>query len=340
MTVLIAADLHLSDLPRDEYRHVWQEWLRAQVKHHRVTRVLILGDLTEQKGRHSAQLVNRIVDHMARLAAMCPVTFLRGNHDGFSPDNPFFGFLREIENIDWINDPSSADYPELGRCLFLPHSSRPEIDWVTALEAAYPPRWVFAHATFAGAKGESGRELHGVAQEPLHRFRAPIIAGDVHVPQVIGKVQYVGAPYTIDFGDAYRGQVLLVEGDRPKDKPRQLIYNGPQKMLVDSELLLSGNIGAPQYAGWVVKARVHLRAVDRDRFPDIRRRLVERAGELGLELHSVEPVIAAPDRPPAGTPVPRARKRDDERLIAEYAQRRGLPAATLKTGLRIAKETS
>ena len=36
-------------------------------------------------------------------------------------------------------------------------------------------------------------------------------SGDVHVPQKIGNIEYVGAPYPIRFGDNFTGRVVVID---------------------------------------------------------------------------------------------------------------------------------
>src|SRR6266567_2832077 len=106
MTTLVTADLHLSSNPRDAYRHERMWEIRKILKKYEVDRLLILGDLTEQKDHHSAELVNEVVNHMILFSECCPVTILRGNHDYVSSECPFFVFLKHIKRIQWINNPT------------------------------------------------------------------------------------------------------------------------------------------------------------------------------------------------------------------------------------------
>src|SRR5882724_7118261 len=100
MKWLLTSDLHLSDKPRDAYRFGLFPWLAKQQKAHNVDAIFILGDLTENKDRHSAKLVNQTIESLLTLRP--PVYILRGNHDGIDPGSPFFKFVNSIEGIKLI----------------------------------------------------------------------------------------------------------------------------------------------------------------------------------------------------------------------------------------------
>ena len=117
MSILIATDLHLSDRQRDRHRFGIFKWLREQQMKYQTKAVFILGDLTETKDTHNANLVNRIVDNLCSLAP--PVFVLKGNHDYIDPSNPFFGFLDYIDG--WSG--SRISQMEVAICIF--HICRP-----------------------------------------------------------------------------------------------------------------------------------------------------------------------------------------------------------------------
>jgi predicted phosphodiesterase len=97
MPSLIAADLHLNDSPRDDYRHRFLRTFRDLCRTHRINTAIVLGDLTDKKDNHCAELVNAVADHFYRLEGICQnIIVLRGNHIYISPDHPFFVVLRDF----------------------------------------------------------------------------------------------------------------------------------------------------------------------------------------------------------------------------------------------------
>ena len=52
-------------------------------------------------------------------------------------------------------------------------------------------------------EGPNGFSLEGYESKKMDKCSATIIAGDIHVPQLVGNVEYVGSPYRIRFNDAF-----------------------------------------------------------------------------------------------------------------------------------------
>lgn len=229
MTTLVTADLHLSDKLRDAYRHVAMKTIRGIIKKDRSIKQLVInGDLTEEKDYHSAELANAVADHIYEFSQLVSVIINCGNHDYVSIDCPFFRFLSHIKNIQWISKPGYVE-TETRRSFFLPHTNNWKRDWKGLDFKGYD--WVFAHQTFNGAAVGFGRELEGI---PLTVFPkgVQVISGDIHVPQKLGCVTYVGAPTLIDFGDSYTPRVLLIENS---GKLVSIPVPGVQKRLVKAE---------------------------------------------------------------------------------------------------------
>jgi DNA repair exonuclease SbcCD nuclease subunit len=213
MSALVIADLHLSVKARDEYRFAAMQTIASLIEKHKPRALIILGDLTEEKDYHPATLVNDVSDVIYSFAQLCPVYILMGNHDYTSADCPFFHFLRRIKNVHWITKVSRIDMTVwgLGDCLFLPHTRDWKTDWAKLphLEEVDDLDFVFAHNTFEGAESEHGKRLSGIPLEALPNG-IPVISGDIHTPQTIGQVTYVGSPYRVDFGDTFEPRALLL----------------------------------------------------------------------------------------------------------------------------------
>ena len=97
MNWLLSADLHLSDRARDSHRFGLFPWLKKQQQKNKVDATFLLGDLTQEKDRHSSALVNRIVEELLTLTP--PVYVLRGNHDGLL-QWPYHGSKRQRPQLD------------------------------------------------------------------------------------------------------------------------------------------------------------------------------------------------------------------------------------------------
>ena len=214
--LVLTGDLHLSDRPKDAYRFgIFKELALLQDRYQPEV-LVILGDLTDAKDNHSSNLVNAIVDGLTSLTTMCPVVILKGNHDYIDPSSPFFKFLGELQDVHFINQPTTMEL--LGkRALFIPHI--PFDDQWDSLSTRKPVDFIFAHQTVDGAIAESGRKLTGFSLKPLKALKARRIwSGDIHRPQTVGpdsgpQLTYVGPPYNIRFGDDFRPRILLYDSN-------------------------------------------------------------------------------------------------------------------------------
>jgi Calcineurin-like phosphoesterase len=221
--LLITSDTHASDKARDAYRFGLFPWLKKQQEKYDADFTLILGDITENKDRHSSLLVNRLVEGLTSLRP--PVFILKGNHDCTDPNTPFFKFLNAIDGLKFVINPT---FNKTLGAAFIPHCA----DQATLDRACkqMPPKpdYVVAHATFTGARAETGATLSGLSASPIEllRPRLGVYSGDVHVPQRHGKVTYVGAPYHVRFGDNFTPRVLLVKDGQETD----LHFDCPRKL--------------------------------------------------------------------------------------------------------------
>jgi hypothetical protein len=339
--ILVTADLHLSDNPRDAYRHEFQKVLRQLVKQHKVETVLILGDLTEEKDHHGAWLVNRIVDHLNRLRRYCNVVIVQGNHDYVDANSPFYKFVEHIKDISWISSPMEAGqcgggglpalhelaFSDLGKCLLLPHAPNYKKDWHGIKLKSYD--WVFTHNTFQGCNIGNGRKLSGIS--PNIFGKAKVISGDIHIPQKMGPgFHYVGAPYLVDFGDVYIPRVLLVSN---KGKLTSLPVPGPQKRLVDITSLEDLSNQPQLNAGDILKVRFTITGELRPRWQELQGKVREWGEQNGFMIHIVQPILHEESRP--GKKAAATTTKTDEQLLRTYAKHRGIDERTLKTGLNL-----
>ncbi len=337
MKTLVFADPHWNDNIRDSYRHDFVKVLHTIVKERKPDLIVCLGDLCDQKDRHSAWLVNKVVKHIHGLSQLCPIIILMGNHDYLMPDSPFYGFLGRLDNVTWAgvatdsqnltSDRLSRDF----RALFLPHTRDWKRDWINL--SNYD--WVFAHQTFNGASVGFGRKLEGIPLDAVPSD-AHVISGDIHVPQEFGPVTYVGAPYTINFGDDYEPRMLLLDGKCkisipcPGQQKRLVELDSANHFKLDDKTI--GNLGE----GDILKVRVHLLPKDKDKWNEIKDKVHKWGEAHGFQIHIVQPVfqglqkVAAPTQPTY---------KDDKDLLGQFAKRHGIGDSMIKTGLWLMERT-
>ncbi len=326
--ILLTGDLHLSENPREAYRFQFMEWLIAEVRRQsKIEYLIILGDLTDEKDRHAAALTNEICRYIHELSKMVTVIISKGNHDYLLADCPFFQFLSRIKNVHWVNDPRTMDLDGIG-ALFLPHTRQYERDWAGWLNQRHDI--IFAHNTFAGAM-DNGHELKGI---PLSVFpkNARVISGDIHTPQTIalgtgGSLIYVGAPYTIKFGDSHDGRVLLLNTNMSM---KSIPYHGPQKRLFDIDTV--GQLKKLEITkGDLVKIRIALKSDQYDEWPKMRETIRDWAAERGVAL-TLSPIMERKPRTYVKTDT-----KSDEQLVRTFAKRTDMSKSILGTGLEFLK---
>lgn len=333
MRALITSDWHLTDNIRDEYRWGFVErWLPNFLIEEHPAFMIFAGDATEAKGNHSAELVNRLVSAFSALADLCPIVFIPGNHDGLSPEFPFFKFLSSLrgDRIYWVPNPlrlhTVPNVPTAfvagKRTLLLPYTRNYEKDWEEIDFKSYD--WVIAHQSFAGAKSESGFTLSGI---PLSYFPKGlrIISGDVHKPQTYGALTYIGSPYTVDHGDDFEGRVLLWDGEEFDSIP----VPGPQKRLFEVSSIKELLKQKPA-VGDIVKVRLDISSYDE--WPEAKVQIEEWVRARGVTLHIATPII---QQAVTRSSKIETKSMTDEEILEAYAQKRNVSKAYVSSGFKL-----
>jgi len=283
MRTIVTSDLHLTDNPRDAHRFDLFPWLARQGSKHDAQHLLILGDLTDKKDHHSAQLVNKICDTLWGLlqnGGFLHITILMGNHDYIDPNTPFFKFLNYSEyegsGIFFINK------IEHRHGLYLPHTRTPEKDWANLNFKDVD--YCFLHHTFAGAKSSNGMAMKGTSPGIFKNKDVQFISGDIHVPQKLHNITYVGSPYHVHFGDSYKPRVLLLDGKKTKSLYFKTINK--HTIVITDPKELYNCIHLEQ--GDQVKVRILLHKFQFIDWPNYKTRVTEICKEIGVDLYGVE----------------------------------------------------
>jgi DNA repair exonuclease SbcCD nuclease subunit len=210
LPALLISDLHLVDDSSCEYRWSLFPWVNQVVRDEGVKTVLILGDLTDAKDNHSAELTNRVVAAIKSIP--CQITILVGNHDWLKAGQEFFRFLNVLPNVRYITSPSEDQGVGLRdvSAYFLPYSKNPAKDWEGMDFSHYD--YLFMHQTVTGSISSNGMSMAGDDLPDLNAGK--VYSGDIHVPQVIKGVEYVGSPYHVHFGDAFKPRAVLIDVHR------------------------------------------------------------------------------------------------------------------------------
>jgi hypothetical protein len=352
MDQVLTADWHLTDDPYDEYRWGLIPWLCGQLRSKLaggVRDLYILGDICEKKDRHSERLVNRVVDSIVSLyrqGNVHRIVILGANHDGL--DLPFFRFLGYLPYVRYITAPEILQ--TCGKRIgLLPYTKRPEHDWKGFdFESCH---YIYTHVTVSGAKAETGITLEGQASfDVLKSLRlaritgeSRVFSGDVHVPQRVGAVEYVGAPYPVRFGDRFKSRVVhLSRVGRQEDWH----YPTIRKIKISATGLDSLK-RAWLRRGDQLRVELLLGRAERHEYHKRAEQIQKYCEEKGVVLRGIElmgaPTLRLRDRKDGQVPSQSRPALSNRAAVALYAHRNNAEPETIEEGtrlLRIAQKDS
>lgn len=294
--IIITADIHLTNQPEHEYRWGVFNNLGKHLERSDVKAAFILGDLVDVKDRHPAIFVNRVVEAIATLAEEKLVYVLMGNHDYIDSACPFFRFLDEIENVRYIRKPAIIAIKGC-EILMLPHGLKwaPGASWREKFQLAKPWDLICAHETFNGSVASNGQVLEGKSLGLVSKQAtagAPVVSGDIHVPQKIGNVTYVGSPHPVAFGDSFEPSLLL--WDLKKGSGERIKRSCIRRSVLEfrsgpDEIEVVNDIGVEQ--GDHVKIRYFGKSADLPAWPQIKEDLRTTLEDAGATVFDVEFVL-------------------------------------------------
>jgi DNA repair exonuclease SbcCD nuclease subunit len=314
---LLVADTHHTSNPRDEYRWGLFPWMRDQVKRRGIKAVCFLGDLSDAKDFHPSSLVNRMAFEIRELSQLCRVYMIPGNHEWLKRGEEFWRFLSLVsDRVHYMTQPSDDPHldPDGPIVRFLPFTKTPAADWA-GMHTFEDYDYVFMHQTVKGARASNGDEMEG-EDVPLEKLLTAghVFSGDIHVPQSFAKnAQYVGSPYHVHFGDAFRPRCVLVTSKR-KDEWEDLRYPTIARVTIDAtDLEAVGQHADDLRQGDQVKLRMHLDRSEAHDWRRVRREAFAVLRAAGAEVHGIE-------------------------LVAQGAQRRARPGERRIAGSRTNRE--
>lgn len=319
--MILTSDTHFTSNDAEEYRWDVFDDIQRLLRHDPDKHVYILGDLTDRRDRHPSDLVNRLVDTFSNLGKQgAKITVLCGNHDRpLYASKPYWSFLSTIDHVKFIREPT-AD----GRLLMLPFADKPAEAWHDITMALY--HTVFCHQTFRGADRGDRISDSGLSLVDVFPPSVKVYSGDIHIPQDLGQLTYVGAPHHIKFGDSYRCRLLLLNsGFRVVE---DVTLHPPSK----HGIKINGfadlrNINVRH--GDAARIQVTLPIERIDDWPEEQARITVWAKQHGITLAGIEPIVetGARDRE-AMTGFD-----DPIEIILSFADAEGLDEDTMVAGL-------
>ncbi len=326
MSAIVTGDIHLDDKPQNEYRWRLFNWLEKN----NTDELILCGDLTDSKDKHSAKLVNRFMDSLNMLKGVFEKIYIvAGNHDYINPENPFFRFLDNTPKVAFFRYTGYLSL-SIGECFFIPSG----FDWNNFKIRKIKTDYIFTHVTFNGAEAENGTLLPGVDPAILKDFKGMCFSGDIHVPQKIRKnIEYIGAPYHIRFGDIFEPRVLRINNSGSTEN---LYYPAPQKHVVlitePKELNKAKNINKDD----MVKVRCFLRREELPSWKDYKEEIRQICLNKGWLLFGPELISADSAVKHNPDTVPSLVSPND--LVKAYAKRSKVPDKFVDVGLSLLAE--
>jgi len=316
---IVTGDLHLSHNPRDDYRFAFMDWLAAECKKRKPDQIVIAGDLTEEKDRHPSILVNKVVRHVHALSQIAPVVVVEGNHDYKDEGHAFFAFVSRLDAVRWISKPRRID-----DMLCLPHTNNHRRDWADVDMAASPLR--VCHQTFNGASVGFGRSLEGIPLDCLPR-KGTTLCGDIHVPQQMERVVYIGAPYCVDFGDDYASRVIEYADGKWNSIDTSTL---PQKRAINVQPVHAKHEFRKTHKGDLVQITVDVDNMEG--WQAVRDDVEARAIKAGLRVWAIKPKVLQRS-------VRRQHKvaaaKTDHDVLEAFGKRHGLSKGIMKRGEKL-----
>jgi DNA repair exonuclease SbcCD nuclease subunit len=168
-------------------------WINKFITEQKPDLVVNLGDALDTHAVIRSEVLNELMNHIYSVIDQgIPYIYLKGNHDQYSPKDskyhallPFKGRIDNLHVID-----SSQD---LFGMTFVPYLPDGNDFPKTTLPICV------AHQTFLGADYGPINALEGVDAETISA--EIIISGHIHKKHQLGKVVYVGSPYSQEASD-------------------------------------------------------------------------------------------------------------------------------------------
>ena len=348
MRALITSDLHFTDRRLDEYRWNLFEWIKKRAEAYRCDYLLVGGDITDKKDRHPARLVNRMLREFADLAEYFEgIYIIKGNHDYVDPKDAFF--YEALNNVDGVEFISDLAFRTLGdtKVALVPHTDQHRTDW---REKKKPfPEWeeidlALFHLTFKNSKASNGMKMDGLGQKHLWRtLRVPdsatIVAGDIHVPQSVGRVTYVGSPYPIAFGDSFKPRVLIYDSEERKliSKRRETIKKAVVEIEEPEEILESD-----LSAGDMVRVFLSIPRSRIAEWPTLRGLVLHNCIKMGVYCRDVrlrEKKIRLPRLEKAPVKFGGSKKLDHSEVLKKYSAKQKLGESVRDVGVSLLEDS-
>jgi DNA repair exonuclease SbcCD nuclease subunit len=200
MKPLLVGDLH-AQLSNLEDTELLGNFIVETIKVDKVDSVIFTGDIYHNHAVLRQEIIKVVQELMHKISdAVMPgrVYVVVGNHDGMSPTDATINSVRQT--LGHIVDVVDVDAVEDGDFTMVGFESTQE-KFLKKLEGTDPKNILICHQTFDGAKYENGFYAPGGLDQSLVP-QSVVLAGHIHSNQTVGKINYLGTPRAVTFGEA------------------------------------------------------------------------------------------------------------------------------------------
>jgi DNA repair exonuclease SbcCD nuclease subunit len=190
--VLFIGDMHLQ-INNFTLALSFLRWVNEFIAEQKPDLVVNLGDALDTHAVIRSEVLNELMNHIYHVVDMgIPYVYLKGNHCQYVPkDSKYHALLPFKNRIDNLYIVDSSQ--DLFGMTFVPYLADGQAFPKTTLPIC------IAHQTFLGADYGPITALEGVDAETISA--EIIISGHIHKKHQLGKVVYVGSPYSQDASD-------------------------------------------------------------------------------------------------------------------------------------------
>lgn len=190
--ILFIGDMHLR-INKFSLALNFLSWINKFIDEHKPDIVVALGDALNDHAVIRSEALNELMSHIYHVVdSGIPYVYLKGNHDQYAPKDgkyhALLPFKNRIKNLYIVDEPQ-----DLFGMTFVPYLADGD---------EFPKKTLpicVAHQTFLGADYGPVNSKEGVDAETISA--EIIISGHIHKKHNLGKVVYVGSPYSQDASD-------------------------------------------------------------------------------------------------------------------------------------------
>lgn len=218
-------DVHFRPLVRhDEYKQIFEEFF-AQAKSLKLDHIVVAGDIVHEKTqRITPEIIDVLVWWFTKLAEICPVHLILGNHDGNLKNDKrqdaISPILTALGNKNIFLYKESGNYSvgeDFSFCAFSPFD---EEGWKDLKPQEGKINIALFHGSVQGAVTDIGHALDGEVEPKFFDGFDFSMLGDIHKHQFLDeekRIAYSGSTIQQDFGESINRHGFLVWDIKDKD---------------------------------------------------------------------------------------------------------------------------